>query len=302
MSDVVGLPVRVKVVGRPGCGRRTVTRVLHGAGVAVVASTAVADLDVHVFAETLKPEDRRALTMSPRPVVAVLNKADLTGFGGRGPVAAAAERCRLLGDRVGVTVYPLAGLAAAAAVDDRILDDELLGALRTLTVDPADLGSTDRFAGGEHRLPNAVRQRLLADLDLFGIAHAVLALRSGAERAGVIAALRRASALDGLLAGLEAIAAPVRYRRLTEQFADSAADEVVAARMAAAVEVVEAAGMTVDADVSAHAHLRRAVVWQRYSHGPVSRLHSRCGADIARGSLRLWERAGGVPEPVELKP
>ncbi|MEZ0356005.1 hypothetical protein [Mycobacterium sp. SA01] len=302
MSDVVGLPVRVRVVGRPGCGRRTVTRVLHGAGVAVLAPTEAADLDVHVFAETLKPEDRRALTTSPRPVIAVLNKADLTGFGGRGPVAAAAERCRLLGDRVGVPVYPLAGLAAAAAVDDRILDDELLGALRTLTADPADLGSTDRFAAGEHRLPTAVRQRLLVDLDLFGIAHAVLALRNGADRAGVIAALRQASALDGLLAGLAAAAAPVRYRRLIEEFADSAADEVVAARMAAAIEVVQATGMTVDAGVSAHAHLRRAVVWQRYSRGPVSRLHSRCGADIARGSLRLWERAGGVPEPVELTP
>ncbi|BBX10566.1 hypothetical protein [Mycolicibacterium aichiense] len=296
MSDVVGLPVRVRVVGRPGCGRRTVTRVLRGAGVAVVTSTAAADLDVHVFAETVKPEDRHALTTSPRPVVAVLNKADLTGFGGSGPVAAAAERCRLLSERVGVPVYPLAGLAAAAAVDDRILDDEMLGALRRLTVDPADLGSTDRFATGRHALPDAVRRRLLVDLDLFGIAHAVLALRNGADRTAVISALRQASALDGLLAGLEAAAAPVRYRRLTEEFGDSAAEEAVAARMAAAIDVVQAAGMTVDADVSAQAHLRRAVVWQRYSGGPVSRLHSRCGADIARGSLRLWERAGGIPE------
>ncbi len=302
MSDVVGLQVRVRVIGRPGCGLRTVTRVLRGAGVTLAAPADAADLDVHVFAETLKPEDRRALTTSPRPVVAVLNKADLTGFGGIGPVAAAAERCRLLGDRVGMPVYPLAGLAAAAAVDDRILDDEMLGALRALTVDPADLGSTDRFAAGEHQVSGAVRQRLLVGLDLFGIAHSVLALRNGADRAGVIAALRRASALDGLLAGLEAAAAPVRYRRLTEEFADSAADEAVAARMAAAIEVVQAAGMTVDADVSTQAHLRRAVVWQRYSRGPVSRLHGRCGADIARGSLRLWERAGGVPEPVELKP
>ncbi|MCV7344750.1 hypothetical protein [Mycolicibacterium rhodesiae] len=300
MSDVVGLPVRVRVVGRPGCGRRTVTRVLRGAGVAVVAPTAAADLDVHVFAETLKPEDRRALTRSSRPVVAVLNKADLTGFGGAGPVAAATERCRLLGESVGVPVYPLAGLAAAAAVDDRILDDEVLGALRTLTADPADLGSTDRFVTGEHKLPDAVRQRLLVDLDLFGIAHAVLALRNGAGRAEVSAALRAASALDGLLGGLEAAAAPVRYERLAGL--GSATDEAVAARMAAAIEVVRAVGMIVDADVSAEAHLRRAVAWQRYSRGPVSRLHACCGADIARGSLRLWERAGGVPEAVEAEP
>jgi hypothetical protein len=76
-------------------------------------------------------------------------------------------------------------------------------------------------------------------------------------------------------------------------------DAHVAARMAAAIEVVRAAGMTVDGGVTAAAHLRRAITWQRYSRGPVSRLHRRCGADIARGSLRLWERAGGVPEPLE---
>jgi len=249
------------------------------------------DLDVYVFAEVLKPEDQRALSGSDRPVVAVLNKADVSGFGGAGPVAKAAERCRLLGDRV----YPLAALAALAAVDDSVVDDEMLDALRALTTDPADLGSTDRFAAGEHRVSGALRQRLLADLDLFGIAHAVLALRDGADRAGVLAALRRASALDGLLAGIDAAAASVRYERL----ADSAP---VAARMAAAIEVVRAAGLTVDSGGSAAKHLHRAIVWQRYSRGPVSRLHGRCGADIARGSLRLWERAGGIPEPLELEP
>ena len=55
----------------------------------------------------------------------------------------------------------------------------------------------------------------------------MLALRDGADRAGLVAALRRASAVDGLLAGIEVAAAPVRYRRLTEaQVAEfSAADE-----------------------------------------------------------------------------
>lgn len=245
------------------------------------------DLDVYVFAEVLKPEDRRVLSDSVRPVVAVLNKADVSGFGGAGPIAKAAERCRLFGDRV----YPLAALVALAAVDDSVVDDEMLDALRVLASDPADLGSTDRFAAGEHGVSTALRRRLLTELDLFGIAHAVLALRDGADRAGVQAALRRASALDGLLTGIDAAAAPVRYERL----ADSAP---VAARMAAAIEVVRAAGLTVDQEVSAEAHLRRAIVWQRYARGPVSRLHGRCGADITRGSLRLWERAGGVPEPL----
>jgi hypothetical protein len=189
--------VRVRVMGRPGCGRRTVTRVLAGAGVPMAGSPNSADLDVYVFAETLKPEELRALTESARPVVAVLNKADLTGFGGAGPVAAAAERCRLLRERTGVPVVPLAGLAALAAVDASIVDGDMFDALRVLTTEPADLGSTDRFAAGAHRLSGELRQRLLVHLDLFGIAHAVLALRDGADQVGVMAALRRASALDG---------------------------------------------------------------------------------------------------------
>ena len=71
---------------------------------------------------------------------------------------------------------------------------------------------------------------------------------------------------------------------------------VLAARMSAAVEVLEAAGMAVDRADDVDAHLRRAVSWQRYSRGPVSDLHRRCALDIVRGSLRLWERAGGVAE------
>ncbi|SBS76790.1 conserved hypothetical protein [uncultured Mycobacterium sp.] len=310
MCGVVELPVRVKVAGRTGCGERTVTRVLRGAGVVIADPQASADLDIYVLAETLKPEDRRALTESPGPVVAVLNKADLAGFGGPGPVATATAHCRRLGDLTGVPFYPLAGLAAVAAVDGTVIDDELVDALRALTTDPADLGSTDRFTVTAHRLPHAIRQRLLTQLDLFGIAHGVLALRNGADRAGLVAALRRASAVDGLLGGIHAAAAPVRYRRLTEAHAAEfpAAGEMdahVAARMAAAIEVVRAAGMPVDGGVTAAAHLRRAIIWQRYSRGPVSRLHRCCGADIARGSLRLWERAGGVAEPLEpleLKP
>jgi hypothetical protein len=63
--------------------------------------------------------------------------------------------------------------------------------------------------------------------------------------------------------------------------------------MAAAVDVVEAAGMKVDRCQDAAGYLRRAVSWQRYSRGPVAGLHRACGADIARGSLRLWSTAGG---------
>ena len=49
-------------------------------------------------------------------------------------------------------------------------------------------------------------------------------------------------------------------------------------------------GLT-DADRDLSAHLPRAVRWQRYSRASMSELHRTCGADIARGSLRLWSRA-----------
>ncbi|GAY18782.1 hypothetical protein MSZK_55080 [Mycobacterium sp. shizuoka-1] len=269
---------------------------LRAAGVLVADPPGPADLDVYVLAEALKPEDLDALAASPGPVVAVLTKADLTGFGGAGPMAAAAARCRVFGELAGVAVHPVAGLAALAALDDTVIDDELLAALQALTSDPADLGSPDRFAAGTHRVARALRRRLLTALDLFGIAHAVLALRDGHGAAGVRAALRGASGIDGVLAAVDATAATVRYHRLIRAHVATfpTGDDAVAARMAAAVAVVRAAGMTVDDDVTAAAHLRRAITWQRYSRGPVSRLHRSCGADIARGSLRMWERAGGA--------
>ena len=63
--------------------------------------------------------------------------------------------------------------------------------------------------------------------------------------------------------------------------------------MAAAVDLAEAAGLEVGRADDPAGHLPRAVRWQRYSRGPASDLHRACGADIARGSLRLWSQAGG---------
>ncbi len=121
------------------------------------------------------------------------------------------------------------------------------------------------------------------------------------------AVLRRASQIDRVVEHIEAAGAPVRYRRvrsaitelnsLAMQSGDEglaeflSTDETVLAVMAAAVDVVEAAGVTVDRGDDAAAHLRRAVHWRRYSRGPVDALHRSCGADIARGSLRLLGRA-----------
>jgi hypothetical protein len=89
------------------------------------------------------------------------------------------------------------------------------------------------------------------------------------------------------VAELETLA--VSDRRIAEFLS---CDDTVVARMAAAVDVVEAAGLNVDRCDSAAAYLRRAVGWQRYKHGPVAGLHRACGADIVRGSLRLWSKVG----------
>ena len=78
-------------------------------------------------------------------------------------------------------------------------------------------------------------------------------------------------------------------------------DAAVLARMRAAVAVLREAGLAVPevADsADADAHLRRALHWHRYSRGSVSDLHRSCASDIARGSLRLWSLAGGVPVAV----
>jgi hypothetical protein len=187
------------------------------------------------------------------------------------------------------------------------LDDELMSALRVLVTEPADLTSTDAFARTGHPLRPELRRRLLAALDRFGIARAVLALGEGADDATVSTVLRRASQVDRVVEHIEAAGAPVRYRRvrstitelhsLAVQSGDErlarflSTDETVLAVMAAAVDVVEAAGVRVDRGEGAAAHLRRAVHWRRYSRGPVGALHRSCGADIARGSLRLLGRS-----------
>ena len=292
-------PVRAAVLGRSGCGRRTMARALRAAGV-VAGPGGESDIDVYVVAETLKPEDRAVLARPARPCVAVLNKADLTGYGGDGPLAAAAALCERLRPTIGTPIYPLAALAAVAALERGVLDDAMVAALQVLITEPAPLASADGFVAAEHRLVRPIRERLVTELDLFGIAHAVVALRDGADRAGVAAVLRRASGVDAVLTAITGTAAPARYHRLaqemTAQFRGD--DAAVAARMSAAIDVVEAAGMAVDRGDDVDAHLRRAVAWRRYSRGPVSDLQRRCADDIVRGSLRRWERGGGIPEAV----
>jgi len=291
--------IGVAVVGRTGAGRNTVAAALRHHGVAVTADPATAEVQVLVIAEALKPEES-AMTVG-LPTLIVLNKADLTGSHSGGALPNAHRRAADVQRRTGTPTVAMVGLLAAT----NPLDDDLVGALRTLVSTPADLGSVDAFTRGEHPVGHDVRTRLLERLDRFGIAHAVLALARGDEPATLPALLQRLSNVDAVLGGLRACAAPVRYRRLRAALAEihslaiELADEglfdllnseaAVLATMTAAVDVVEADGIRVDPGDHPDAHHRRAMQWRRYGGGPVNALHGSCGADITRGSLRLLD-------------
>jgi len=305
ISQRAAAPLRVAVHGRRGVGVPTVRAALVAAGIDVV-DDAGADVDVLVIAEVAKPEDAvRSATL------VVLNKADLSGFGPGGPIAVAQRRCAQLADLAGTPTEPMVALLAVAAMDYSVLDAQLLGALRTLVDEPADLRTPDGFVSGAHRLAPPLRRRLIETLDLFGIAHSVVILRDDGAGAGareVRAALRRVSHIDEVIRRIDAVAVEARYRRMLGVLDDLqvlavtdrqiaaflAADDTVLARMSAAVDVVEGVGLTVDPCDDPAAHLHRALHWRRYGGGPVTDLHRACAADIARGSLRLLgpRRAG----------
>lgn len=314
IAALAASPLRVAVHGRPGVGARTVARALGATGLSVVQTSSLqtgsAEIDVRVIAEALKPEDRDAIAAAHRPVLVVFNKADLTGFGSGGPLALAQRRCDRLSALTGLPTVPLVALLAVAALEESAVDEAALDGLRLLVGQPADLRSPDDFVAGEHVLPTALRVGLVETLDLFGIAHAVVALRrdpaAGRQSAVVLrAVLRQVSGLDPVIAHLAAISSEVRYHRVVDAVAELESlaitseevlaqqiwsflncDDTVIARMAAAVDVIEAAGGRVDPGADPAAHLRRARDWRRYAGGPVDALHQSCGTDITRGSLR----------------
>jgi hypothetical protein len=291
-------PLRVAVSGRRGVGRSTVAHALAQAatlrGTMTLTTSPAADVDLYVLADAVKPEDRAAIEAARRPLLAVLNKADLiatTGSGTHpnGPTTAARARCVRLSAQAGVSIEPLVGILA---IDG--LDDAQWAALRAL-------------AGG-HPVGAESCRPLMDTLDAFGVAQATAAIRRGSTRADVVALLRSLSGIDGIADNIEALGAPVRYQRLLDAVADLevlavsdrrireflSRDDTVVARMMAAVDVVEAVGMDVERGDTAAAHLRRAVHWQRYRRGSVAATHRACGADIVRGSLRLWAKVGGA--------
>ena len=198
-------PLRVAVTGRRGVGRSTVAHALTRAGLAVTPP-AGADVNVHVLADAVKPEDRAAIEAAGRPVLAVLNKADLvaTTAPGRhpdGPTAAARTRCAQLSARAGVPVEPLIGILAGAVLDD------------------ASWRGLQALAGG-HSVDAAVRGRLMVTLDAFGIRQAIAAIRRGATRSDVDALLRGLSGIDDIVAKVGILGAESRYRRVLDAVAE----------------------------------------------------------------------------------
>jgi hypothetical protein len=333
IAERAAAPLRVAVRGRRGVGCSTVTRALEragsGSGIAVSppgctgdrGPDSEVDVIVYVTAEVIKPEDADAIAAAERPLLAVLNKADLAGsLSGRigdGPIAAARTLCTKLSALVGVPIEPMIGLLAVAGLDG--LDSTSWAALEMLAAHPGGSvsldGSFDGFLAANNPVPADVRLHLLDTLDLFGTALGIAAIRQGRTAAQVRALLRRMSCLDAVIGKLSAVGAEVRYQRVLDAVTELEAlavsderisgflsrDDTVVARMAAAVDVAEAAGLDVgpvfaDRDDPA-AHLPRAARWQRYSRGSVSDLHRACGADIARGSLRLWSQTcGSLPD------
>jgi hypothetical protein len=297
IADRLAAPLRVAVSGRRGAGRSTVARALtrvadvRGTIAVTCAGPAEADVDVYVLAEVVKPEDRAAIKAAARPVVTVLNKADLVataepGVHPHGPTGAARARCARLSARTGLPIQPVVGLLAVAT-----LDDPLWEALQVSATRPAG---------------QPVAPELLDALDVFGVEQAVAAVRGGATRDQTHAMLRGLSCIDEVVHAIEAVGAQMHYRRVLDAWAELetlavgdrriaeflSCDDTVVARMAAAVDVVEAAGLNVDRCDGAATYLRRAAGWQRYRCGPVAGLHRACGADIVRGSLRLWSKLG----------
>ena len=308
LSADLSAPLRVGVCGRPGAGRTAVRRALRGAGLVVTAPGLAADVGVYVFTESLTPDDRAALADARLPTVAVLNKADLAGFRGDGPMVIAAARCRELQSSTGVPTRPLAALLAVAAGDPAVLDPELVAALQQLTEGSAGANPATLSPG--------LRRRLLAELDLFGIANAVAAVADGADPAALAALFRQLSGLNSVTAEIDRVGAMPRYRRLVDALAPLvgqsvgprgdrvaeflAGDAVVLARRAAAADVLTAAGEIPAGEIpdgsgEPDAALRRAISFQRYARGPVAVLHRACAADIVRGELRLWRRAVRCP-------
>jgi hypothetical protein len=283
IAERAGAPLRVAVGGRRGVGCRTVARALDRAGAgrgisATAAPAAGADVVVYVTAEVIKPEDADTIAAAGRPVLAVLNKADLARLSGR-------ARDARFDALAGAPVAPMSGLLAVAGLDG--LDAALWAALRALAAEPAGArcldGSYTGFLAADLPVPTDVRLRLLETLDLFGTALGIAAARQGRTPPQARALLRRISGVDAVVDNISAIGAQVRYQRVLAAIAELEAlavgddgihgfltrDDTVVARMAAAVDLAEAAGFDPGGDDAADPLPRAVRWWRRSSPGSI---------------------------------
>ncbi|MUM19101.1 hypothetical protein FZI91_07320 [Mycobacterium sp. CBMA271] len=319
-----GDPLRVSVRGRAGVG---VTSVIGGLGRTMPAEDGpghvlievpipevdgadplVADVDVVVFAEALKPEDRAVLQASAAPKVLILNKADLTDPGSaRGPWTAAVGRCAQYRAEMRVPTLPLSAHVPLADLDEGILE-----ALKLMVESPADTSSVDAFVTCTHEVPVETRRRLLQELDLYPMGCAIGALRQVPTLAppGLTALLHDLSGIDAVVVAIRAAIAQGWYRRMRTVLTELrrigvtgvlpmqvdaflTSDDLVVAAMQCAVDAATAAGMRVELSDHPEDHRYRAERWQRFAAGPVNATYAAMGTDIVRGSLRLWRLAGG---------
>ncbi|GFG73935.1 hypothetical protein [Mycobacterium botniense] len=306
IAQRVGAPLRIAVSGRRGVGRATVARALAAAGFAVTAQDS-SEVVVYVIAEVLKPEDQVALAAARRPVLALLNKADVAGLrSGAGPLVFARNRCAQFSALTGVPMEPLVGLLADAVLNN-LLDGVLCEALSTLAAHRFDDGSPGVVAAARGVLPAATWRHLLDTLDVFGVAVAIAAIQQGRPAAEIPALLLGVSNADAVVDRLTALGSEACYLRVCDAVTELEAlavtdpnvgeflccDDTVIARMDAAADVLDAAGMGVERCDGRAAYLARAVRWTQYSRRRVSPVQRACSADLARGSLRLWARTGG---------
>lgn len=289
----VAAPLQVAVCGRRGVGRRTVAAALAAAGVHITGRPD-ADAAVYVVAEVVKPEDTAAVhALRRRPVLVVLNKADLSG---QCDVADAAAATR-------APAEPLSALFALAALPHR-LDAGLWAALRRLAADPGDLSSAEHFVRCPHTLPRQIRARLCATLDVSGVERLLELARRGGTLPQARMLLGRISGVDGVVAHLGVLAAAVQHRRMSEAVARLEAhavgrdfapriDEFLTCDATATARMAAAAAVLREPPAPGEPVLRRACRWQAYRSAPLSVTSRACAADLARGSLRAWAATRG---------
>ncbi|MFA4081120.1 hypothetical protein [Mycobacteroides salmoniphilum] len=322
-----GDPLRVTVRGRAGVGVTSVIGALgrtlpaeDGPGHALVevpipgedpadsADADAMDVQVVVFAEALKPEDRAVVGASNAPKVLILNKADLTDPGtARGPWTAAVERCAQYRIETRVPTLPLSAHVPLADIDEGMVE-----ALKLMVENPADTSSVDAFVTCTHEVPVRMRERLLHELDLYPMGCAIGALRQVPTLAapGLASLLCDLSGVDAVVSAIRAAIAQGWYRRMRTVLAELrrigvtgvlpvqidaflTSDDVVVAAMRCAVDAATAAGIPVELSDHPEDHRYRAERWQRFAAGPVNATYASMGTDIARGSLRMWRLAGG---------